>query len=163
MVALRVKGGRKRDAASGIYGTIVATSIVAGLSETHDLAPAQALEILLVSQVVFWLGHVYAGYLARKAERATPGLSSLVSVAVYEWPMLRACLPAVLSVSLWWMGAMSENTAYWVALALGIGGLAGLGYTFGRRVGLSTPAALVTAAVDGGLGAMLVVAKVLAG
>ena len=155
-------GAGRRHAAAGIYGTIVATSIVAGLSETDRLTPAEALEILLVSQAVFWFGHVYAGYLAGKADHSVSGFTDLVSVAVYEWPMLRACLPAVLAVGAWWVGALSEDTAYWLALAAGIGELAALGYAFGRRVGQSMPAAVATAAVDGGLGALLVVAKVLA-
>jgi hypothetical protein len=76
--------------------------------------------------------------------------------------MLRACLPAVLAVAAWWVGALSEAAAYWLALALGIGELAALVYAFGRRVGQSIQASVATAAVDGGLGTLLVVAKVLA-
>jgi len=153
---------KRRDTAAGIYGTIVATSIIAGLSDTHDLTPAQAIEILLIAQAVLWFGHVYASYLARKAEQSAPLIWRFVTVAVYEWPMLRACAPAALAIGLWWIGAMSENAAYWLGLGLGIGELVALGFLFGRRIGQSIVRATATAAVDGGLGALLVLAKVLA-
>jgi hypothetical protein len=153
---------KRRDTAAAIYGTILATSIVAGLSETHDLTPAQALEILVAGQVVLWFGHVYAGYLARKADKNSSEVDRLVSVAIYEWPMLRACVPAALAIVLWWLGALSENGAYWLALAAGIGELTALGFAFGRRLGQSVRLATTTALVDGSLGALLVLAKVLA-
>ena|SRR5579872_1963516 len=153
---------RRRNAAAGIYGTVVATSIIAGLSEAHDLRPRQALEILLVGQVVLWIAHVYAGYLAHKVEHVGPIVDSLRAVAVDDWPMLRACLPAAAALLLWWLGVLSENASYWLALGLGLGELAALGFAYGRRLGQSVWVATATGAVDGGLGALLVVAKVLA-
>lgn len=152
----------RRDSTAGIYGTIVATAIVAGLSDTHSLTPPEALEILLVGQAVLWWGHVYARYLARKAEQSSPVVERFVAVAIYEWPMLRSCVPAALAIGLWWSGALSEDAAYWLALALGIGSLAALGFVFGRRIGQGALLATATAAVDAGLGTLLVVAKVLA-
>lgn len=152
----------RRDAAAGIYGTIVATSIVVGLSETNELRPAQALEVMLGSQVVLWLAHVYAGYLAGKADADAPGIGAgaLVELALYEWPMLRACVPALFAIGLWWLGAMSESGAYWLALALGVGELAALGFVFGRRVGQGVLRATATATLDGCLGALIVLVKV---
>ena len=156
---------QRRDAAAGIYGTIVATSIVAGLSETNELRPSQAVEVLLGSQIVLWLSHVYARYLARKADPDAAGLdaATIVGIALYEWPMLRACLPALVAVGLWWLGALSAGGAYWLALVLGVGELAALGFTFGRRVGQSVLLAAGTAVLDGSLGVLIVLVKVLAG
>jgi hypothetical protein len=77
--------------------------------------------------------------------------------------MLRACLPAVVAVVLWWVGVLSGAGAYWLALGLGVGELAVLGFVFGRRLGQSPLHAAVTATVDGGLGALIVLVKVLAG
>lgn len=153
----------RRDAVSGIYGTIVATSIVAGLSESHDLSPAQAMEIVVVSQAVLWLGHAYAQALARKAESNDSAAGRLVTTALYEWPVLRAAVPAAFAIALWWLGVMSEGHAYWLAIGLGIGELVVLGFRFGRRLGQSAVRAAGTAAVDGVFGALIVVAKVIFG
>jgi len=154
---------KQHDTAAGIYGTILATSIVVGLSETNDPSPPRALEFLLVSQIVFWLAHVYARYVAGKAEASAPGADDLVAIAIYEWPIVRACAPAVLAIVLWWLGALSENGAYWLALTLGIGELAVLGFAFGRRTGQGVLRATATATLDAGLGAVLVLVKVIAG
>jgi len=153
----------RRDTVSGIYGTIVATSIVAGLSESHDLSPSQAMEIVVVSQTVLWLGHVYAQSLALKAESNDSGAGKLIATALYEWPILRAAVPAALAIALWWLGAVSEDRAYWLAIGLGIGELVLLGFRFGRRLGQSAARAAGTAVVDGAFGALIVLAKVVFG
>jgi hypothetical protein len=153
----------RRDAVSGIYGTIVATSIVAGLSESHDLSPAQAMEIVVVSQAVLWLGHAYAQWLSQKVESNDSGARRLILTALYEWPVLRAAVPAAFAIALWWFGLVSEARAYWLAIGLGIGELAMLGFRFGRRLGQSAARAAGTAAVDAAFGALIVLAKVIFG
>ncbi len=163
MTGLRQLFTARRDAVSGIYGTIVATSIVAGLSESHDLSPSQAMEIVVVSQAVLWLGHAYAQSLAQKAESKDSGSGRLITTALYEWPVLRAAVPAEFAIALWWLGVLSEDRAYWLAIGLGIGELAMLGFRFGRRLGQSATRAAGTAVVDGAFGALIVLAKVIFG
>ena len=114
-----------RDTAGGIYGTVVATSVVVGLSKDPQLTPGQALLILTVTTTVFMLAKVYALSLS---ERATLGtLSSwgrAAELARYEWPMLRAAAPAALAIVLWWAGACGRSTGLWLAVGLGVAELA---------------------------------------
>ena len=62
-----------RDTAGGSYGTVVATSVVVGLSKNPQLTPGQALLILTVTTTVFVLAKAYALSLS---ERATLGTLS---------------------------------------------------------------------------------------
>ena len=60
-----------RDTAGGIYGTIVATSVVVGLSKDPALTPGPALVVLIVTTTVFMLAKVYALALAERAMLGT--------------------------------------------------------------------------------------------
>ena len=53
----------ERNLAGAIYGTILATSVVAGLSEGGTVDKGPAALVVITSSLVFWLAHVYAGVL----------------------------------------------------------------------------------------------------
>ena len=153
-----------RDTAGGIYGTVVATSVVVGLSKNPQLTPGQALLILTVTTTVFMLAKVYALSLS---ERATLGtLSSwgrAAELVRYEWPMLRAAAPAALAIVLWWAGACGRSTGLWLAVGLGVAELALLGIVYGLNEGLGSWRALRMGALDASLGLALVAVKALVG
>ena len=153
-----------RDTAGGIYGTIVATSVVVGLSKDPALTPGQALLILVVTTTVFMLAKVYALSLS---ERATLGTLSSWSRAAelvrYEWPMLRAAAPAAIAIVLWWAGACGRSTGLWLAVGLGVGELALLGIVYGLNEGQNAWRALRMGAIDASLGLALVAVKALVG
>ena len=49
-----------------IYGTILITALVAGLSETEDIDAWQILVSVTVTTLVFWAAHVYAEVLSQQ-------------------------------------------------------------------------------------------------
>ena len=65
--------------AGAIYGTILATSVVAGLSEGSQVDHGPGALVVLATSLVFWIAHVYAGVLGQHLERRR-GLS---------WPRIR--------------------------------------------------------------------------
>lgn len=153
-----------RDTAGGIYGTVVATSVVVGLSKDKELTPGQALLILTVTTTVFMLAKVYSLSLSERTALGT--LSSwgrAVEMVRYEWPMLRAAVPAAFAIVLWWAGLCGRSTGLWLAVGLGVAELALLGIVYGLNEGQGPWRALRLGAFDASLGLALVAVKALVG
>ncbi|MDX6650763.1 MAG: hypothetical protein QOJ97_2714, partial [Solirubrobacteraceae bacterium] len=55
---------RRVNLAGTIYGTVIATALVAGLSEDPDLSPGEIAVSVLSTMIAFWIAHAYAELLA---------------------------------------------------------------------------------------------------
>ncbi|HVS84454.1 MAG TPA: hypothetical protein VHD91_02350 [Gaiellaceae bacterium] len=128
------------------------------LSETTALSAPEALGILAAGQVVFWLAHVHGESLGRRAAGEDAGFRA---TAVEQTPILEAAVPAAAAICLWWIGVLTENAAYWLAVGLGVAELLAIGYTAGRRTGRTRGGAVGTALLDGALGGAIAVVKAL--
>ena len=85
----------------------------------------------------------------------------LRAAAAWHWPMVQAALGPLAALLLADVGAWSLDTAVAVALAVSVAQLIGWGVAVGWRTFGSWPAALLSGAVDGLLGAVLIVLKTL--
>jgi hypothetical protein len=84
---------------AAIYGTIVASAVIATTAGGHQSAEL-ILEATLATLVIFWLAHVYADFLGHGLRHARSNLRLLASIMVQELSMLVA--PALSS---WLAGA----------------------------------------------------------
>src|SRR5436309_15320931 len=76
---------------SAIYGTILVTALVAGLSEDPDYGSVDILASALTTAAIFWLAHVYAGVLGERLAGDERGTSTLTWAAMgEEWPLIQA-------------------------------------------------------------------------
>jgi hypothetical protein len=87
---------------AAIYGTIVASAVIATTAGGHQSAEL-TLEATLATLVVFWLAHVYAYFLGHGLRHARSNLRLLASIMVQELSMLVA--PA-LSILFLLLGAL---------------------------------------------------------
>jgi hypothetical protein len=148
--------------AGAIYGTIVATAVVEGLSEDPEASSMDIVVATIGTTVVFWLAHVYANVLGRRAEiRRPPTWDEAWTVARDEWPMVEAgviiAVPSLLAAA----GLLSHDTGVNLAIFLGIAILFGCGLLLARREGLRWGGALLAAAISGALGLVIVGLKTL--
>ena len=148
--------------AGAIYGTIVATAVIAGLSEDDEVSSTDMVLGTLGTTIVFWIAHVYARILGERAERgAAPTRAQVRAVARNEWPMIESgaliAAPALLAA----LGVWSRDFGANLAVALGVAILFGVGILFARREGLGWGGALLAATINGLLGALIVVLKTL--
>ena len=74
---------------AAIYGTIVASAVIATTAGGHQSAE-RILEATLATLVVFWLAHVYADFLGHGLRHARSNLRLLASIMVQELSMLVA-------------------------------------------------------------------------
>jgi uncharacterized membrane protein len=129
-----------------IYGTILATWIVAGLNESEVVSPARALGILVATGAVVWAAHVYANLLAEQLQgQRRMKRGDIRRVVAREWPIFQATLPLAVPLALGALGILSTDSAFGLAVLVGVAMLIGWGVVFSRRAGHG-PAKLVGAA-----------------
>jgi hypothetical protein len=154
-------GMATRNPARTIYGTIVATSVLAVESalrtELGDLLLTE-----LVTVIVYWLAHVYADYAAQPPE---PGrraaLARLTATAAHEWSLVTASfvpMAAVLAVAAaGGSTALAATGGLWTGVAM----LFGWGVAAARDGGRSRRASLAFGGVSSVFGLTLIALKAL--
>ena len=160
-VASRVAGKRSPNLAGAIYGTIVATAVVAGLGERASVSAPRALAIVLASGVFFWAAHVYASVLAHRIEehRRTKR-ADLRRALARDWPLFYSSLPIALPLALAWFGVFGGHLALGIATFVGVLTLAAWGIRFSRREGYGAAGILAAASINAGVGLLIVGLKV---
>jgi hypothetical protein len=145
--------------AGGVYGTILATSIVAAADVSEAIW--RSLAMLLVTTFVFWLAHVYAHALAVSLDgSARVSLAEVRRIARHEWPLLQAAAIPGLCLVAGGVGLVERETAYWLAVAFGAAALVWWGLLFSRATGLSRSATVGVVVVNASFGLAIVGLKV---
>jgi hypothetical protein len=161
VLASRVSGRRSPNLVGAIYGTIVATAVVAGLGERHSVSPSRALWILLASGLFFWAAHAYATLLAaRIQERRRTKRADVRGALSQDWPLFQASVPLAVPLVLGSLGILGDRTALAVATAVGIVTLVALGIGFARREGYGLAGIVATASVNAAVGLFIIGVKV---
>jgi len=102
----------ERNLAGAIYGTILATSVVAGLSEGGTVDKGPAALVVITSSLVFWLAHVYAGVLGHHLQLGHGFRWSRVgAIARHEWPILASGIPPAIVLALGTIGLFERDPA----------------------------------------------------
>ena len=85
----RRRGWSASDASGAIYGTIVATGVIAATARYEP--PRRVLALTVATLAIFWLAHVYAESLSHHLQDATRPRWAIVAAAmVEERPMLES-------------------------------------------------------------------------
>ncbi|MHC3467649.1 hypothetical protein ACYF6T_02940 [Streptomyces sp. 7R007] len=143
----------------GVYGAVLASSMVAALSQYGPASPARRrydAAWLLVTALASALAHGYAHYIA---ERGPHRRWDAVRALADEWPLVTAVLPtAVVLAGAGWGWWPAEGVEY-PAFALNIALLFTLGLVTARWSGRTWPVAVLVGLVDALLGVVVVVAN----
>ncbi|SFJ98783.1 hypothetical protein [Cellulomonas sp. KH9] len=151
---------RAHHLAGAIYGTILATTVVAAAS-THPEALGRTTVLVLGTSVVFWIAHVYAVEVAARLIAGRPlHRSELVAVARAEWPMLQSSWPILAVLLLGLVGVLDPVRAVDVAMAVGVGALFTYGIMIGRQESARWPRILLNGIAVSGLGLAVLALKV---
>ncbi|WP_037683006.1 hypothetical protein [Streptomyces griseus] len=161
-----VPAPRRRDTREtllfgGVYGAVLASSLVAALGEYGHTSRADRGEDalwLLVTAFASALAHGYAHIVAeRGAHRRWENLRTLLD----EWPLIAAVLPSVLVLAGaawgWWPAGGVEGPAFLLNIAL----LFVLGVVTARGSGRSWVRSLLLGVADSLLGVVVVIANAL--
>ena len=143
-----------------IYGTILITALVAGLSEDDDIDAWQILVSVTATATVFWVAHVYAEVLSQRLA-AGRSLSRVETVKALEdeAPMLMAGVPAALALALAALGFYSTGTGVTLAIGVGVASLFAYGIVLAHRERASRLQTIFAASLNGAFGLVIVALK----
>jgi hypothetical protein len=152
---------RSHRIAGAVYGTILATSVVAAAgADTSQLY--RTLIIVAVTSLVFWLAHVYSQILAARM-LLTRGLrrEEMRAIAVSEWPMLQSSWPILLVLLLGVLGIIDKSTASYAAVWAGIVALLIYGFVAARQEQLSFGRQVLATLINVAFGLAILTLKIL--
>jgi hypothetical protein len=146
----------------GIYGLILAVSVIAVSREYESTNAGTIAVTVLVTGVVFWLAHVYARILSRSmAGDRMLTRSEAREVLRHDWPLVEVTIPLVLILSLGALDLIKDTTAILLAVFAALLELGTSGAYAARSSGAGIPMTVLSAAVAVALGGAVVLLKVL--
>jgi hypothetical protein len=146
----------------GIYGLILATSVIA-VSREYDASNAGLIGVsVLVTGLVFWLAHVYARVLARSiAHQRMLNRSEVREVLRHDWPLVEVTVPLVVILALGALDVVPDRAAILAATFAALVELAAAGAYAARMSGAGVRGTVVSAVIAVTLGSAVVVLKAL--
>lgn len=140
-----------------VYGTIVVLSVIVAGARAYPHEAWKVAVLVVVTNVVFWLAHVYAHGLAQSVGRDERlHVPTLLRMARREAAIVEAAVPPVAALLLGAVGVFSTHAAVWIAFGLGLAVLAVEGVMFARVERLSWIGTIGVVAANLGLGFLLV-------
>jgi hypothetical protein len=143
-----------------IYGTILITALVAGLSEDEDIDAWRILVSVTATATVFWIAHVYAEVLSQRlAAGRSLAWREIARALDDEAPMLMAGIPAALALALAALGFYTTDTGVTLAIGFGVAALFAYGIVLGRREKAGRMQTFLGACLNGAFGLVIVALK----
>lgn len=146
----------------GIYGLILAVSVIA-VSREYESSNAGSIAVtVLVTGIVFWLAHVYARILSRsKRGDRWPTRAEVREVLRHDWPLVEVTIPLVLVLALGAVGLVPDGLAVTLAVGAALAELATAGAYAARTSGAGATGIVVSAGIAVALGGAVVLLKTL--
>ena len=162
MAVKRFVLGTRERIAGAVYGAIVvlATLTAGATAYRYDLWRLGA--IVSASVLLLWIAHAYAHALGESLElgrRLTR--AELMTITGRELAIPLASILPLAAIALGALGAVRDQTAIWLALAIGVATLAVQGIRYARLERLSRVGTVVSVALNLSLGLSIVALKVL--
>ena len=161
---LRPLAARTSEGATeGIYGLVLALSVIAvSWYYGHGDAGQVGLSVL-VTAVVFWLAHVYAYVLGRDMSQENRVTRAEVVQSLREnWSLIEVVIPLLLVLGLGEIHVITDTAAIVAATVIATAELAVAGGYAAARHGARRGAVMAAAALGMSLGVLVVLLKVLA-
>ena len=148
------------DATGAVYGSLLAASVVVGQAPLQEsVPPVELAVILLATGAVFWLVHVYSRTLGHYVIDGRFHRHRLAHVMREESPIILAAIPPALAALI--VGAIGNaSAAAWWAFFVAIAGQVIWAIVAAREAGQPPIGVFLAAAVNLGLGLVLVALKV---
>jgi hypothetical protein len=154
------EGDSPQSLATAIYGTILATALIAAYSEDSGSDPLQVAVAVFVAALVFWVAHAYSDLLAHGLLHREEGIAAGARADLdREWPLVAGAVPPILPLLLAPIGLLSDDNAETAAMATGILLLAVVGVAIALRRGSGLFGLAISAASSLVFGSVIVMLK----
>ncbi|MBM7805021.1 hypothetical protein JOD57_000858 [Geodermatophilus bullaregiensis] len=109
-----VGSGPSRNPASAVYGTVLAGSLIATEGARDSVDVPRMLVLVLVTQLVYWLAHVYADFVGQRIRTGRrPHRADVRELLREEWSLVAASYGPLIAVGAVHLLGFRANTACW--------------------------------------------------
>ena len=143
--------------ASGIYGLVVAGSVLAAVGS--DLPTGPLALAVFVTLVVYWLAEEYAELVEHASTGHLPSWGQARTALRAKWPLVGASYIPVVTLLVARLLGATPSTAALVALIVIVALLIVYGWRAGRAAGLRGLPLAVLTMLAGGLGVLMIILK----
>ncbi|MFF5518370.1 hypothetical protein [Streptomyces coeruleorubidus] len=157
----RAEHRARADYTGGVYGSMLAASVVVGAGSLGSFPRVELVLLLLLTGVVFWIGHVHAQLFGARLTHHAPDRRVVWNVCRDEWPIVKAAVPPAAAVAVSPLLGLDVRGALWLALSVAVAGQVGWSVAAARRAGASRRLMAVTASVNLLLGLLIISVKIL--
>ncbi|WP_405876982.1 hypothetical protein OG762_01390 [Streptomyces sp. NBC_01136] len=148
------------DYTGGVYGSMLAASVVIGAGTLGSFPRLELAVLLLGTGVAFWIAHVHAQLFGARLARQPLGWRAVMEVCRAEWPIVKAAVPPTVAVGVSQLLGLDLKGTFWLALAVAVAGQVGWSAAAARRAGASWRLTAATALVNLLLGLLIISFKV---
>ena len=155
-----VGSGPSRNPASAVYGTVLAGSLIATEGARDPVDVPRVLVLVLVTQLVYWLAHVYADLVGQRVRTGRrPHRSDVRELLRDEWSLVAASYGPLIVVGLVHLLGFRANTAVLAGLWATTAVLVLWAVVAGRRGRMRGAELALYVILSGAFGCALVVLK----
>jgi len=148
------------DYTGGVYGSMLAASVLIGAGTLGDFPRVELVVLLLLTGVVFWAAHVHAQLFGARTAQHPLDRGTVLHVCRDEWPIVKAAVPPAVAVAVSPLLGLDVSGALWLAVSVAVAGQVGWSVAAARRAGASRRLMALTAAVNLFLGLLVVSFKI---
>lgn len=152
--------GAHADSTGGVYGSMLAASVVVGAGSLGSFPRAELILLLLSTGLVFWIAHVHAELFGARLARQPPTRRVVLRVCREEWPIVEAAVPPAVAVAVGPLLGLDVQGGLWLALSVALAGQVGWSVAAARGAGAARRLVATTAVVNVLLGTVIVVLKI---
>ncbi|MFH8798466.1 hypothetical protein ACH4F6_02520 [Streptomyces sp. NPDC017936] len=147
------------DYTGGVYGSMLAASVVVGAGTLGAFPRVELVVLLLLTGVVFWLAHVHAQLFGARLAQRPLDRGAVRHACRDEWPIVKAAFPPAAAVAVSPLLGLDTQGSVWLALAVAVAGQVGWSVAAARRAGASARLAVGAGCVNLAIGLLIVVFK----
>ncbi|MFC5853912.1 hypothetical protein ACFPZI_19510 [Streptomyces chlorus] len=148
------------DYTGGVYGSMLAASVVLGAGSLGAFPLTELVLLLLLTGVVFWIAHVHAQLFGARLAQRTPDRRVVLHVCRDEWPIVKAALPPAAAAAVSPLLGLDVRGALWLTLSVAVAGQVGWSVAAAHRAGASRRLMAATASVNLLLGLLIISFKI---
>ncbi|AWT41116.1 MULTISPECIES: hypothetical protein [Streptomyces] len=144
------------DYTGGVYGSLLAATVLIGADALGDFPRVQVVALLLLSGVAFWIAHVHAQLFGEHLAQHPLDRRTVLHVCRDEWPIVKAAVPPAVAVAVSPLLGLDVPGTLWLALGVALAGLVGWSLAAAKRAGASGRLLVLTALVNLLLGLLII-------
>lgn len=156
----RAERRARTDYTGGVYGSMLAASVVIGAGSLGSFPRAELVLLLVLTGVVFWVAHVHAQLFGARLAQQALDRRVVLRVCRDEWPIAKAAVPPAAAVAVSPLLGLDVPGALWLALCVAVAGQVGWSVAAASRAGASPRLMAATASVNLLLGLLIISVKI---